>query len=135
MRVILDTNLLIASLISAHGAPARAYALWREGRYTLVTSDWQIEELRRVSRYDKLQHLLVPAAVGVLVNGLRRRAEVVGPLPTLDLSRDPDDNFVLATAVAGRADYLVTGDRKDLVPLEKVAGIRIVKASVFLDLF
>lgn len=135
MRVVLDTNLFIAALISENGAPARAYGLWREGRYTLVTSEWQLAELRRVSRYRKLLHLLVPAEVGTLVNGLRRRAEVVAQPPMLDLSRDPDDNFVLATALAGRADFLVTGDHKDLVPLEKVAGIRVVKVGAFLDLF
>lgn len=135
MRVVLDTNLFIAALISENGAPARAYELWREGRYTLLTSEWQIEELRRVSRYSKFQHILVPAEVGTLVNGLRRRAEVVEQLPTLDLSRDPDDNFVLATALAGEADYLVTGDKKDLVPLGKVAGIRVVKVGAFLGLF
>lgn len=135
MRVVLDTNLFIAALISQNGAPARAYELWREGRYILLTSDWQIEELRRVSRYSKFQHILVPAEVGTLVNGLRRRAEVVEQLPTVDLSRDPDDNFVLATSLAGEADYLVTGDKKDLVSLEKVAGIRVVKVGTFLGLF
>ena len=111
MWVVLDTNLFIAALISENGAPARAYELWRGGRYTLLTSKWQLGELRRVSRYSKLQHILVLAEVGTLVNGLRRRAEVVEQLPTLDLSRDPDDNFVLATALAGEADYLVTDDK------------------------
>lgn len=135
MRVVLDTNLLIATLISADGAPAYAYDLWREGRYTLLTSDWQLGELRRVSRYRKLRPILTPAAVGTLVNGLRRRAEVLTQLPTFDLARDPDDNFILAAAVAGKADYLVTGDKKDLIPLVRVAGVRIVKVGAFLALF
>jgi len=49
-------------------------------------------------------------------------------LPELDLSPDPDDNPVLAMAVAGRADYLVTGDKRDLLALKKVEKARIVTA-------
>lgn len=135
MRVVLDTNLFIATLIAENGAPARAYALWRTGRYTLLTSEWQLGELRRVSHYRKLRHILVPAEVGTLVNSLRRRAEVLARLPDLDLARDPDDNFVLATALAGKADYLVTGDQKDLLPLEAVSGVRILRVGAFLALF
>ena len=69
------------------------------------------------------------------MNSLRRRAEVLARLPDLDLARDPDDNFVLATALAGKADYLVTGDQKDLLPLEAVSGVRILRVGAFLALF
>jgi len=128
VRVVLDTGILIAALITADTPPDRIYQAWRKGRFVLVTSEWQLVELRRVSRYPKLRPLLKSAEVGAMVNGLRRQAMVLEGLPELDLSPDPDDNPVLAMAVAGRADYLVTGDKRDLLALKKVEKARIVTA-------
>jgi len=128
VRVVLDTGILVAALITADTPPDRIYQAWRKGRFVLVTSEWQLVELRRVSRYPKLRPLLKSAEVGAMVNGLRRQAMVLEGLPELDLSPDPDDNPVLAMAVAGRADYLVTGDKRDLLALKKVEKARIVTA-------
>ncbi len=134
MRVVLDTGVLVASLITSGTPPDRIYRAWRRGRFVLVTSDWQIEEFRRVSRYGKLQRFLRPAEAGRLTNGLRRNAEVLGTLPAVDLSPDPDDNPVLAMAIAGRADYLVTGDRRGLLSIGKPGRFRILAASEFLSI-
>ena len=103
MRVVLDTGILIAALI-ASGTPSDAiYQAWRRKRFDLVTSKWQLEEFRRVSRYPKLRPYLRPVEAGNLVSGLRRLAMVLDELPTADLSPDPDDNPVPAMAVAGKA--------------------------------
>ena len=50
MRVVLDTNILFSALISPHGAPDSIYRAWRSGRFNLVTSRAQLEEIRRASR-------------------------------------------------------------------------------------
>ena len=55
-------------------------------------------------------------------------------LPEVDLSRDPQDNPVIAMAIAGRADYLVTGDRRGLLSLKRVGATRIVTAAEFLKI-
>jgi predicted nucleic acid-binding protein len=55
-------------------------------------------------------------------------------LPNVELSPDPDDNPILATAIAGGADYLVTGDKRDLLSLGKVEAVQIVTARAFADL-
>jgi len=47
---------------------------------------------------------------------------------------DPKDNPVVATAVAGKADYLVTGDRTHLLPLGEYRGVRMVSPRAFFDL-
>lgn len=52
----------------------------------------------------------------------------------VDLSRDPQDNPVLAMAIAGKADYLVSGDRRGLLSLKRVASTRIVTAAEFLKI-
>ena len=131
MRVVLDTGILIAALITS-GSPLDAiYRAWRKKRFELITSEWQLDELRRVLRYPKLRTYLKSAEAGRLVNGLRCEAPVLSQLPTVDLSPDPGDNPVLAMALAAHADILVTGDRRDLLALHRVGPIRILSARQF----
>lgn len=111
MRVVLDTNILFSALISPHGAPDTIYRAWRMARFEVVTSLAQLDEIRRASRYPKLQAVLQPTKVGVMINNLQR-ALVLDLLSRSFEADDPDDAFLLAMADAGRADYLVTGDRR-----------------------
>ena len=134
MRVVLDTGVLLAALITSGTPPDLIYRAWRKKAFELITSDWQLEELRRVSRYSKLRKYLKPAEAGTLMNGLRRQATVMQELPTVELSPDPDDNPILATAIAGIADYLVTGDKRDLLSLGKVEMVQIIAARGFADI-
>ena len=67
-----------------------------------------------------------------MVNGLRRRATVLESLPSVDLCNDPDDNPVLAMALESRANFLVTGDKRDLLSMERIGETPIVSAAVFL---
>ena len=61
-------------------------------------------------------------------------ARVLRTLPTVDISSDRDDNYLLAMAKAGEADFLVTGDAKHLLTLQKVERTRIVAPTAFLRL-
>lgn len=134
MRVVLDTGILIAALITADTPPDRVYQAWRKKRFTLITSAWQLGEFRRASRYERVKALLRPTEAGNLVNGLKHHAIVLTELPKVHLSRDPDDNPVLAMAIAGKADYLVTGDRRGLLSLKRVGPTRVVTAAAFIKI-
>ena len=134
MRVVLDTGILIAVLITADTPPDQVYQAWRKKRFALVTSVWQLGEFRRASRYERVKKFLKPTEAGNLVNGLKRHATVLKELPDVDLSQDPQDNPVLAMAIAGKADYLVTGDRRGLLSLKRVGATRIVTAAEFLKI-
>ena len=133
MRVVLDTGILIAALITTDTPPASIYQAWRKRHFELVTSEWQLEEFRRVSRYPKLRRFLKPAEAGNLVSGLRHQAMILERLPTVELSPDPDDNPVLAMAEASQAQYLVTGDKKDLLALGTIGSTHIVSARQFVE--
>jgi putative PIN family toxin of toxin-antitoxin system len=133
MRVVLDTGILIAALITTDTPPALIYQAWRKKRFELVTSEWQLDEFRRVSRYPKLRRFLKPAEAGNLVSGLRHQATILETLPTVELSPDPDDNPVLAMAEASQAHFLVTGDKKDLLALGTIGGTHIVSARQFVE--
>ena len=134
MRVVLDSNVLISALISAGSPPDLIYRAWREKRFTLVTSKTQLAELRRASRYPKLQKLVPSREFGVLINRLHG-ALVLDKLPRVDLSSDPADNYLLAMAAAAQADFLVTGDAKDLLRIKKFAHTRILTPGSFLKVF
>ncbi|MHB8348391.1 MAG: putative toxin-antitoxin system toxin component, PIN family [Acidiferrobacterales bacterium] len=134
MRVVLDTGVLIAALITADTPPNQVYQAWRKKRFTLVTSLWQLGEFRRASRYDKVRKFLKPTEAGNLVNGLKHHATILTELPDVDPSRDPHDNPVLAMAIAAEVDFLVTGDRRGLLSLKRIGTTRIVTAAEFLKI-
>mgnify|MGYP001069781381 CR=1 FL=1 len=134
MRVILDTNVLLAALISPYGTPDIIYRAWRAGRIDLLTSNMQLDELRRVSRYPKLKAILPAHRVGTMVNNMQR-AIVLSTLQShmqgFD-ANDPNDAFLLAMAMEGEADYLVTGDhRSGLLQRGSIGRTRIVTPAIF----
>ncbi|MBU2804556.1 putative toxin-antitoxin system toxin component, PIN family [Acidithiobacillus ferridurans] len=134
MRVILDTNVLLGALISPHGPPDAIYRAWRAARFELVTSTAQLDELRRVSRYPKLKTILPAHRIGTMVNNMQRAIvlNTLPPLPEGVDANDPNDAFLLAMAMAGEADYLVTGDRRaGLLQRGGIGRTRIVTPATF----
>ena len=134
MRVVLDTNVLLSALISPHGAPDIIYQAWRAGRFELITSTAQLDELRRVSRYPKLRAILPPHRIGAMVNNMQRSV-VLEHLPNLPDGVeliDPSDDFLFTMALAGEVDYLVTGDRRaGLLQRGSAGRARIVTPATF----
>jgi putative PIN family toxin of toxin-antitoxin system len=132
MRVVLDTNILLSALINRHGIPAQLIVAWRERRYDLLTSTEQLLELGGVARRPVLRARIIPSTVGRLIRDLRKLAEVLTRLPEVERSADPADNFLLAMAEAGAADYLVSGDRRGVLDLGTHGVTQIIKAREFL---
>lgn len=128
MRVVLDTNILLSALMVRGTPPDRLYEQWRHSRFDLVSTDRQIEELRRVVRRPFFQARLKASEVGRMVNDLRRLAVMIDTLPSVSRSPDPADDYLLALCKAGGADYLVTGDKSHLLALKSHLGTRIVSA-------
>lgn len=134
MRVVLDTNILLSALITRGTPPDRLYEEWRHGRFDLASAEQQLEELNRVSRRPFFQARLKPSEVGRMINDIRRLAVMCDPLPSVTVSPDPDDDFLLALAQAAAADYLVTGDKHDLLSLKSHGCTRIVTAKKLVQL-
>ena len=120
MRLVVDTNLLVSALLVGASLPAQLLTLWRQNRFALLTAEDQLEELRRVTRYPKIRERLTPALAGRLLNELRGLAVRLEQLPSIDISPDASDNLYLAIAEAGGADFLLTGDARDLLALEHI---------------
>jgi len=136
MRVLLDTNVFISYLLrNAPGSPITSIvAAAVRGRYTLLLSDsilYEFEERVRGKSY--LRTRISPDDMALLTSLLRQAAEIIPPLDWIPrVCRDRKDDFLLAYAAVGQADYLVTGD-EDLLVLEKVQGIRIITPRQFTE--
>jgi uncharacterized protein len=132
MRVVLDTNIFISALISESGPPYRAFDAWLGGRFVLYSSEQQIAELRRISRYPKLRQLVPKHVFGDLINALGKTALIEPASVAVELS-DPDDAFLLGMAKTGGADYLVTGDKRaGLLALKTFGRTKIVTPTEFI---
>lgn len=126
MRIVLDTNVFVSAVISPLGASAELLDRWNDDDYELVTSEEQFDELSEVLVYPRITKRLKPEARQTLLKRLREAALFVTGLPEISLSEDPDDNLILATAVAGKCSMVASGDKKHMLRLNDVAGIPIV---------
>ena len=121
MRIVFDTNVLFAAFVT-YGACAGLYEECLLGGQ-IVVSRFILEELR--------EKLLTKAKLSLMevkdvINAVSADAEVLEPQPlTIPVCRDADDDWILAAALAGKADALVTGD-KDLLVLKRYEGIPIL---------
>lgn len=128
MRVVLDTNILISALITKGTPPDQLYQAWLSDEFELVTSAAQIDEVTDVVVRPRLRRFVHPDDATQMVAMMHRRASVLGAIPVVARSPDPKDDPILAAAVAGQADLVVSGDKPDMLALGHVEGIPIRSA-------
>lgn len=133
MRIVLDSNIFVSALISGEGSPGRLLAAIKREGITLVTSPFQLDELRPVLARERLRPYIRPREADDLLYHLQAVGMAVTDLPEVNVSPDPKDNPILATAVAGEADLLVSGDKGDMLALGNIEGIPIVTAREAID--
>ena len=134
MRVVLDTNVLIGALITKGTPPDKLYRAWLRGEIELVTSTAQVRELTAVLPRERLRKFLDADDAQAMVENIGARAVILDELPSVSLSPDHMDNRILATAIAGRVDLIVSGDKKHMLALRKIDGIPIVTARAAIDM-
>jgi uncharacterized protein len=136
LRIVLDTNVLVSSVISKKGAPAQLMDAWSDHIFDVVVSEAIIHEVERVlfephlkevfnlteERITRLVEML--SEDGILVPGT---AVVHGSVPA-----DPTDEMFLAAVIDGNAEILVSGG-KHLLELEFFSGVVIITPRQLLD--
>jgi putative PIN family toxin of toxin-antitoxin system len=138
-RVVVDTNLFVSGLIVKRGLPYQLLNSWRQGSFTLLISEEQREEIAVVlDRPAIAQRYGIAveerAALLWLIDAIAVRVSSSHPLPLT--VRDAKDEMILASALGGRADYLVTGD-EDLLVLSgsaEIGSLGILRAREFVEL-
>jgi putative PIN family toxin of toxin-antitoxin system len=133
IRAVFDTNTVVSGFLWS-GAPAKAIFAAIEGKFQLLATEALIAELERVLSRKKFASRF--AAIGKTPQGFlanyRAPAELVQPAEiALVVATDPTDNAVLACAVGGKADYVVSGDTH-LLNLASYQNISILTVNRFL---
>jgi uncharacterized protein len=124
--VVLDTNVLVSALLSPDSTPGQVVAAAFSLRFTLVTSERMLEELNLVLERPQLASRLQAEHVGVFLEAVRGVADLVeDPSDVPVVTRDRDDDYVVALAVASGADVIVSGD-DDLL---SATGVSVAIAS------
>lgn len=132
MRVVVDTNVFVAALLS-DATPRRVYQAFLAGTITLLFSRQTLFELATVLRRPSIRLVTSRAEADSLLSAIQRDGVFVEVKEPVLACRDPKDNRFLECALAGRAACLVTGDR-DLLTLHPFRGIRILRPADFLRL-
>jgi len=111
-RAVIDTNVVLAACYGRRAWQSPLLTAWLAGRFDWVTSEILLAEFLEVSARPEQRARIRAGVASSLEQLLRLRADFVIPLAESECPpcRDPDDVMVLATAVAGEADYLVTTD-------------------------
>ena len=129
MRLVLDTN-VVASALRWNGAPRLLLQAGREKWVELFTSAALLAELTDILGRHKFDKKIAASTLTVdqLVDRYAALAALVRPTPTPRIAPDPDDDVVIGTALAAKADLNVTGD-KPLLSLREHQDVRIVSVS------
>ena len=126
MRLVLDTNVIIAAF-GARGLCAELFEVCLS-EHTILTSEYILKEVRE--KLLKKIYLPLPV-VNEIIDYLREELEIVKPERVEDsVCRDKEDLPVVGTATAGKAEYLITGDR-ELLRVKRYRDIRILELRQF----
>jgi uncharacterized protein len=138
MRVVLDTNVIVSGLRAGLQPPAQILDLWSEGKIDVLASDATITELERVLNYPRIRQLtgFTDDQIRRFIEQFEQECLLINPEVEVEVvTQDPTDNIFLSLAVAGAAEYIVSGDRKHLLPLKSYQGIKIVTPALFISLY
>lgn len=137
LRVVLDTNIFVSSLLVKEGLPAQVLDAWSERKFLLATSPSLVSEIQSTLNYPRIRrkYNITNKDVSQLITLLAEDALVVpGDIEAVSGSvpDDPADEAVLACALDAEADLVVSGDRH-LLDLVEYHGIRILTAREFVE--
>lgn len=129
LHIILDCNWYISVSINRKSRRT-IYSIINNPRLTVIYSDELLEEYNTVISRTKFQAIISKYQANRFIQFLLPRLQKVKITSSVNINRDAKDNYLLALANAGRADFLVTGD-EDLLVLKKFNKTRIIKLTEF----
>lgn len=131
LRVVIDTNVVLSKYISKNGTAGKAFD-HIISNCTLVMCEETLAEIAAKISEDKFLRYGSSEEVARFLAAIEAIAEFVTVRTEVQASPDPKDDIFLALAIDGRADYIVSGDKKHLLPLNPYEGIPILAPAEFL---
>lgn len=135
ISVVLDTNVLASGTVTASGPPGQILDRWREGQFKLVVSEHIIEELENTLNKPYFQKRLTSNTITAFTDLLRNEAAVTPiTVKVKGIATHPEDDLIIAAAVSGKVDYLVTGDGPLLRKVgNSYKGVTLITPDDFLE--
>ena len=134
LSAVLDTNILASGALTSSTIPGQILSMWREGQFKLILSSYIINELIQVLNKPYFKRLINVHDIKEFVELLENEAILIQVTVKIEgIATHPEDDFILATALSAKADYLVTGDHA-LQDLKQFKGIRIVNPRLFSEI-
>lgn len=136
MRVVLDTNVLVsgaAGFLNPRSKPRKILQSWKANEFQLIISNPILLEVASTLQKPYFDHKLSTEQITSFLNLLKKEGNLIRITTSVSgVATHPEDDLILATAMSGKADYLVTGDKplRKAVPLYK--GVKLVTPDEFL---
>lgn len=134
VRAVVDTNIVLSGFLSAKGAPAEVLEAWIERRFVSMVSGEIKKEYLAALQYEHIKRRLgreFHSAKNTL-RQILKLAENIYPKIKLTFFSDPQDNMFVEAAIAGKAAFLVTGD-KAMLAMGSYDDVKILNAREFLS--
>jgi putative PIN family toxin of toxin-antitoxin system len=132
LKIVLDTNVLVAGLLSPFGPCGDIVRMVSSGDLTLCCDARILSEYREVLKRPKFR--FAEDGIDALLDFIASRGQMVAPSPLPKPLPDPDDEPFLEVAIAGRAACLATGNRVHF-PGRLRQGVKVLSPREFLTLF
>jgi putative PIN family toxin of toxin-antitoxin system len=133
MRAVIDTNILIRALIKPTGTVGPILERLSAGHYVAIYSEPLLTELLAKLALPRIRtkYHLDDAVIETTLALIALRGELVLPIRKINICRDPNDDMLIEAALAGSAQYIVSGD-EDLLILKRFETVRVVTPRTFL---
>lgn len=133
MKIVIDVNDFISALIGKKHRE-KLNVILSDSAIELFADQNLLTELANVARRAKFRRYVTPTDVDLFIEVIRARLTLISPVSVVTDCPDPDDNYLLALALDAQADYLITGDKADLLAMNPYRGIQIIRLQTLLDI-
>lgn len=132
MKITIDSNIFISAAISG-GKPEQILSLARRKKMEIFVSYAIIMEVVKTL---KNKFYWTNQQIELVLEDIQKNTTTVFPNNKIDIIKiKPSDNRILECALEAKVDFIVSGDKKHILPLKKFRGIKIVNANDFLETY
>lgn len=132
MKIVVDTNDFISALIGKKHREKLTLILERPD-IEIFADNNLLTEITEVAHREKFQKYVTPNDIALFLEIVKLRLTLITPTTIVTDSPDPDDNYLLSLALDAQTEYLITGNKNDLLALSPYRGIKIIRLQPFLD--